>query len=376
MAIPLKECVFCEKKWLLRDIDVDMSLIGQNTSRLDRGVCRTCSEELWELPLVEFQNLFSYNKMVRISDLGDGREHLRIKFHIQKEKELVIEEIFEADFGMKPKFVNQFKRTFPRSDFIRFQQQFVPPLLRQVGHLALHRDDYVPPGDVEPEQLKEKISDFFDSLVPDSKTRLGVRALYRINLECVIGEKCDSKSSVFIYLGEGGDNYGEFYLEDEFPQEHRIQEIICCGEKQIRRFSDSPFFCENSHASEHRCACKERDVHDDVKEAWRTYKKGHVNRGQPRRRRERAMFISACREHDEDEYEMEKILESRYRNGWHHGGQAAGSYTIAGSWREEEDFDCAELEECAISPTTRVFSVDIPGMMTGSGYICSECYGE
>ncbi len=79
MAIHLKECVFCEKEWLLRDIDVDMGLIGQNNSRLERGVCRSCSDELWELPRVDYQN-FSYNKMVRISDLKDVGKHLQIKF--------------------------------------------------------------------------------------------------------------------------------------------------------------------------------------------------------------------------------------------------------------------------------------------------------
>lgn len=363
VSIHLKQCVFCEKEWLLRDIEVDMPLIGENGSRLEQGVCKSCSEELCELPPVAFQN-FSYNKMVRISDLrrdGNRGDHLRIEFHAEKEREgLVIDEIidfYDRDvdgnplYRLKRPFESRFRRFCTPRDLSRFDKE-----------ITKSKDEI--------KQLEKRISDFIDSLLPSSRTTLGTRVLYRINLECVIGNKCDSKAVEFIFLGNE-DFGGEFVISDEFPQEQRIDEIICCGKKQIRRARSSPFFCSYRDESEHRCECKERDVDDDVKKAWRTYKKGHVNRGNNRRREERREFKAACEEHDEYWSEMDRILSSRYL-----GEEATGSSTIGGEWLEEEDFECAKLEECAISPTTRVLRVDIPGKMIGSGYICSECYGE
>jgi hypothetical protein len=375
VAIHLKECVFCEKKWLLRDIDVDMPLFGENGSRLERGVCISCSEDLLEIPSVDHQN-FSYNKLVRVSDInprsygprGDWKQkaHAAVRLHIEKGTDL---------YAFSPDDFNQETGTNGEPSYY-----LTSPMIWRLERAGINIHSKMSKEFKEPLELEKLVSDVIDSRC--SNLRLGVRCLYRINLECVIGEKCDSKSGELIYIAdrfaEDEVQLGlpEVDLHEDFPQEHIFQQITCCGERQIFRNLRLPNisgrFCRRRHEPKHQCACKERDIHDDIEEAWRTHRWGHVNRGRSRRSREKGAFVEACCEHDEDHHEIDEILSARYKSL----GQATGSSTMAGKWRKEGEFDCAELEECSITPTKWAISIDIPGKMIGSGYICIECYGE
>ena len=367
MAIHLKECVFCEKEWLLRDIDVNMRLFGENSSRLERGVCISCSEDLLELPRVEHQN-FSYNKLVRDSDINPMRHlgedwkkkaHGAVRLHIEKGTWFSPDD-FDSETGLDGEPSYNLTNT----------------MYRRLQDAGINIHSKFSKEYKEPLELEKIVSGAIDSWI--SNLRLGVKCLYRINLECVIGEKCDSKSRELIYIADRFAEdvvqlgFPEVKLHEDFPQEHIFQQITCCGERQISEGSNSQKFCRWSHKPKHQCACKERDIHDEIKETWRTHRWGHVNRGWNRRSREEREFVSACREHGEDQHEMDEILMARYTSS----GQARGSSTMAGKWLKEGKFHCALLEECSIKPSKWTISIDIPGKMIGSGYICSECYGE
>ncbi len=358
MAIPLSDCVFCKKEYLLRDINRDMVLFGDSGRRLDEGVCLSCSEDLFEIPAKELDS-FSYSKLVRVSDLEakyeefdkfEADEFLPAKHRIKQRK------------GLKVLSKLLLVANRDKWDFSEWRER---RKVESMGFRAFRRSkgaDF---------KSNEEVNPLIDEIEVDSSEISRVNCVYKISLDCVLGEKCEGISNQLMYTGKFAEMGLDLPLKNGFPQRFSLSAINCCGEVQgsLEERDESGFFCSNSDDRKHDCKCKKEEFDEDVRETWREWERGHQRRGSYKTTRARECFLEACEDNDLDAERTRLLLRARYSSLRGH----AGPYPT-GEWLEPVDRRCARLEECRIPAESIVESFEIAGRMTGSGYICEDCW--
>jgi hypothetical protein len=354
MAIPLSECVFCKKEWLLPDIDREKILIGEGAHALDEGVCNSCSADLIELPSKEFDH-FSYSKFFLISDIHSAWDEGELTWPREKKVASLLLLALKSRWNLEEEISSQSGSWFRK----------VRSWLRVADSVSAVIED----GDFD--GVLKAINKVTSGI--NSQIVYGFRTIYRISLKCVLKQKCEGENSEFIYTGIFSDSGFDFPLKEDFPQKFNLAMMTCCGEEQTSSDEEDiyGFFCSHSDKRSHKCKCKEEEFHEDVKESWRAWERGHANRWGRRRREEKEEFEENCEEHGLDVERTRSLLAARYSSLEEHRGPFPGKRFY---WLLREDRRCARLEECRI-PARGITSVfELPGRMIGSGYICRECY--